>query len=193
VHTDPIGLNPLPSVFPAASWYDNHTTVTCTAQQINGYTFQQWSTQGASWDVGVNPINITMDGSYDVTANYVRTQAWWEILSNPNVMQALLAVLGTTVTVGLVRGTWFWSRKRRDIIRAFLAEADDVYSRLKTYPKNCKDELHALRNTVLEGLTDGKMTEENYEIIDKRLDKYVAELSDAKRRNREAPAKRDDD
>jgi hypothetical protein len=193
VHTDPIGLNPLPSIFPPASWYDNHTTVTCTAQQINGYTFQQWSAQGASWDVGVNPINITMDGPYDVTANYVRTQTWWDTLSNPNVMQALLAVVGTMLTVGLVGGTWFRSRKRRNIIKAFLAEADDVYSRLKTDPRKCEQELYALRNTILEGLTEGKIAEENYEIIDKRIDKYVAELSEAQRRKRRAPAKRGDD
>lgn len=193
MHTDPIGLNPLPSVFPAASWYDNHTTVTCTAQQINGYTFQQWSTQGASWDVGVNPINITMDGPYDLTAKYVHTQTWWDILSNPNIMQALLAALGTTLTVGLVGGTWFRSRKRRNIIKAFLSEADDVYARLKTDPRKCEEELYALRNTILEGLTEGKITEENYEIIDKRIDKHVAELSETQRHKRKTPAKRGDD
>lgn len=193
VHTDPIGLNPLPSIFPAASWYDNHTTVTCTAQQINGYTFQQWSAQGASWDVGVNPINITMDGPYDLTAKYVHTQTWWDILSNPNIMQALLAALGTTLTVGLVGGTWFRSRKRRNIIKAFLSEADDVYARLKTDPRKCEEELYALRNTVLEGLTEGKITEENYEIIDKRIDKHVAELSETQRHKRKTPAKRGDD
>ena len=194
VNTDPIGLTPSPSVVPAASasWYDNGTTVTCIAQQINGYTFQQWSAQGAPpWDVGVNPINITMDGPgpYDLTANYVHTQTWWQILSNPNIMQALLAVVGTTLTLGLVGGTWFRSRKRRNITKAFLADVDDVYSRLKTYPKNCEDELYALRNTVLEGLTEGKITQENYDIIDKKIDKYVAELSDTQRRKRKAPAK----
>jgi hypothetical protein len=192
VHTDPMGLNPQPSISPAASWYDNYATVTCTAQQINGYTFQQWSSQSESWDIGTNPINITVDGPYDLTAQYVRAQAWWEILVNPNAMQAILAAVGTTLTVGLVGGAWFRSRKRRSIVKAFLAEADDVYSRLKTEPKKCEEELYALRNTILEGLTDGKITQENYEIIDKRIDKYVAELSEAQGRRGVAPAKRDD-
>ena len=193
VQTDPIGLSPLPTIFPTASWYDDNAIVTCTAQQISGYTFQQWSTQSASWDMGVNPINITMDGPYDLTAHYVRTQTWWQILSNPNEMQALLAVLGTVLTVGLIGGTWFWSRKRRDLVKAFLAEADDVYSRLKTDSKKCEEELYALRNTVLEGLTDGKITQDNYDIVDKRIDKYVAELSETHKRKRKAPPKRGDD
>lgn len=194
MHTDPTGLNPQPSVYPAGTWYDSNTQVVCTARQVNGYAFQQWTgSTGYAYPNGVNSISITMNGPFDITAKYVRAQAWWEILVRPDVMQTLFAVLGTTVTLGLVGGTWFRSRKRRNLVKAFLADADDVYSRLKAYPKNCEDELYALRNTVLEGLTDGKITEENYEIIDKRIDKYVAELSEAQRHKHKTPAKRADD
>ncbi len=192
VHTDPIGLNPQPSISPTGFWYDNYTKVTCTAQQIGGYTFQQWSTQSASYPVGVNPINITMDGQYDLIAHYVPSQSWWDILANPNVMQALLAVLGTVITVSLVGGTWFRSRKRRDIVKQFLAEIDDIYLRLKRDPKKCEEELYTLRNTILEGLTGGKITEDNYDVLDKRIDKYVNELAEKqedKRRSGEKPAK----
>jgi uncharacterized repeat protein (TIGR02543 family) len=178
VHTDPMGLNPQPSISPTASWYDNYTKVTCTAQQIGGYTFQLWSTQSASYPVGVNPINITMDGQYDLIAHYVPSQSWWDILANPNVMQALLAVLGTVITVSLVGGTWFRSRKRRDVVKQFLAEIDDIYLRLKRDPKKCEEELYTLRNTILEGLTGGKITEDNYDVLDKRIDKYVNELAE---------------
>ena len=61
-----------------------------------------------------------------------------------------------------------------------MAEIDDVYSRFKTDLKKCEEELYRLRNTVLEGLTQGKISEENYEIIDRRLDKYMSEISKAK-------------
>jgi hypothetical protein len=195
VRTDPTGLNPRPSVNPAGTWRDSNAQVVCTAQQVaDGYAFQQWTgSAGYTYPNGVNSINITMDGPYDITAQYVRAQAWWELMVRPDVMQTLVAVLGTTLTLGLVGGTWFRSRKRRNLVKAFLADADDVYSRLKAYPKNCEDELYALRNTVLEGLTDGKLTEENYEIIDKRIDKYVAELSEELRPKRKSTAKRDND
>jgi hypothetical protein len=190
VHTDPNGLNPQPSISPAGSWYDNDTKVTLTAQQINGYAFQQWSTEGASWDVGVNPINITMDEPSDLTAHYVRAQAWWQILVRTDVISAILGLLGTVVTVGLVGGAWFRSRKRRDIVKAFLAEIDDVYSRLRTDPKKCEEELYTLRNTILEGLTEGKMTEDNYAILDNRIDKYVNELAEKQEDKRISGEKR---
>jgi hypothetical protein len=39
-----------------------------------------------------------------------------------------------------------------------------------------------LRSTILEGLTDGKITEENYNILDSRIDKYMKELQKQKSR-----------
>jgi hypothetical protein len=177
LYTDPKGLNPRPSVSPEGPWYDSGANVTCSAQQIGGYAFQRWSTEGENYEAGVNPITITMDRPYVITASYVRSQAWYEILVRPDVMQAMLALLGTVVTVGLVGGTWVRSRKRRDIVKTFLTEIDDVYSRLKTQPKKCEEALYTLRNTILEGMTDGKITEDNYDILDKRIDKYVTELS----------------
>jgi hypothetical protein len=194
VHTDPTGLNPQPSVYPAGTWYDSNAEVVCTAQQVNGYAFQQWTgSTGFTYPYGVNSINITMAGPYDITAQYVRAQAWWAFLVRPDVMQTMLAALGTTLTLGLVGGTWFRSRKRRNLVKAFLTQVNDVYSKLKTDPKKCEEELYALRNTVLEGLTEGKITEENYEIVDKRIEKYVAELSEAQRRKRKPPEKQGDD
>jgi len=148
------------------------------------------STEGASWDVGVNPINITMDEPSDLTAHYVRAQAWWQILVRTDVISAILGLLGTVVTVGLVGGAWFRSRKRRDIVKAFLAEIDDVYSRLRTDPKKCEEELYTLRNTILEGLTEGKMTEDNYAILDNRIDKYVNELAEKQEDKRISGEKR---
>ena len=186
VHTDPKGMSPQPNISPAGSWYDIYTNVTCTAQGINGYAFQQWSTEDSSWPAGVNPIIMAMDGPYDVTAHYVRAQAWWEILVRPDVLQAMLAVVGIVLTASLVGGTWFRSRKRRDIVKAFLAKIDDVHSRLKTDPKKCEEELYTLRNTILDGLTDGKITEDNYDILDKRIDKYVSELTEKRRDERKS-------
>jgi hypothetical protein len=127
---------------------------------------------------------------YDVTAHYVRAQAWWETLARTDVISAILGLLGTVVTIGLVGGTWVRSRKRRDIVKAYLAEINDVYSRLRTNPKKCEEELYTLRNTILEGLTEGKMTEDNYEILDKRIDKYVNELAEKQGNKRKPRNKR---
>jgi hypothetical protein len=192
VRTDPAGLGPQPNVTQQGPWYDSLTTVRCFAQQVNGYDFKYWSADGSSWDVGVNPVTVTMDAPYEVVAHYVRSQAWWAILIRPDVLQALLAILGTSITVSLIGGTWFRSRKRRDIVRTFLAEVDDVYSRLKTDPQKCEEELSRLRNTVLEGLTEGRISEENYGVIDARIDKYTREVAERRGEEKSSGEKRDD-
>ena len=61
-------------------------------------------------------------------------------------------------------------------MKTFLAEIDDVYFKFKTERQKCEAALFRLRNTILEGLTDGKITQENYDVIDKRIDKYMDEL-----------------
>jgi hypothetical protein len=72
--------------------------------------------------------------------------------------------------------------KEKDIIKAFLTEIDEVYLRHKNDPKKCEEGLHRLRNTILEGLTDGKITEDNYSILDARIDKYMKEIQESKTR-----------
>ena len=184
VHTNPQGMSPQPSISPAGAWFDENTNVTCTAQQIDGYSFQQWYTEAASWDAGANPITVTMDGPYDLTVRYVHAQAWWEILLRQDVLQNMLAILGIGISLSLVGGAWFRSRRRRDIVKTFLAEIDDVHLRFKTDPKKCEEELYRLKNTILEGFTQGKISEENYDIIDRRLDKYMSEISKEKDQNK---------
>jgi len=71
VNTNPIGLPLQPNVSPPGPWYDNGTLVTCTAQEVSGYVFDYWTIDETSWNSGINPITVTMDGSYEVTAHYV--------------------------------------------------------------------------------------------------------------------------
>jgi hypothetical protein len=171
-------LTPEPSIFPETAWCDEQTVVNCTAEQVSGYVFQYWSAGSTTWDVGVNPITFPIDKAYEVVAHYGRAHAWWEILVRPDVLQSVLALVGTLLTVGLVSGAWLRSRRRRNILKTFLAEIDDVYLKFKTQRQKCEEELFRLRNTILEGFTEGKITEDNYEIMDKRIDKYMKELSE---------------
>jgi len=176
VHTDPTGISPQPNISPPGPWYDNGTLVNCTAQEISGRVFDHWTGDGTSWDSSINPITITMDGPYEATAHYVRALAWWETLFRPETLQVILGLLGTGLTVALVGTAWIRTRRGRSVVKNFLNEIDDVYSRFKTNPRKCEEELYRLRNTVLEGVTDGKITQESYEIVDKRIDKYLEEL-----------------
>jgi len=184
VLTYPAGVSPQPDISPQGPWYDMGTLVTCTAKEINGYIFDHWTCEEASWELGIKLINVTMNGPCEATAYYVRARAWWETLLRPENLQILLGLVGIVLTVALVGTAWIRTRKRRSIIKTFLDEIDDVYSKYKANPRKCEEELFRLRNTILEGLTDGKITEENYDILDSRIDKYMKELQ--KKRNASA-------
>lgn len=74
VKTNPTSLTQ-PTVSPEGMWYDNGTSVTCTAQKTGGYGFDHWTVDGTSWDSGVNPIMVTMDASHEVIAYYFTDNA----------------------------------------------------------------------------------------------------------------------
>jgi hypothetical protein len=180
IRTDPAGLSPQPNVSLSGPWYDNGTLLNCTAPKVSGYLFDHWTSDDISWEVGVNPIPVTIDGSHEITAHYVKESTWWDILTNPQTQQVILGLLGTVVSLAVVGGAWVKSRRKRGIIKTFLNEIDDIYSKLKNNPKKCEEELYRIRNTILEGLTEGKITEESYNILDAKLDKYMKELQKQK-------------
>jgi len=70
VETDPIGLNPQPSVSPSGLWYDINTQVTLTAQTLSKYAFDHWTVDEISQDSGVNPITITINEPHTAIAYY---------------------------------------------------------------------------------------------------------------------------
>jgi hypothetical protein len=69
VKTNPTGLTQ-PTGSPGGPWYNNGTSVTCTAQRTNGYGFDHWTVDGTSQGSDVNPIMVTMNASHEVTAYY---------------------------------------------------------------------------------------------------------------------------
>jgi hypothetical protein len=70
VKTNPMGLTQ-PIASPGGPWYNNGTSVTCTAQKTSGYGFDHWTVDGASQGSGVNPIMVTMDAAHEFIAHYV--------------------------------------------------------------------------------------------------------------------------
>jgi len=177
VRTDPTGLDLQPNVFPPGPWYDNGTLVTCTAQGISGRVFDHWTVDGASWDPGVNQITVTMDGPHEVAAHYVHAPTWWETLFNVDMVNIYIGLVGFVVLpFALIGIGWFMTRRKRIAAKSLMKKIDEVYSKSKMSPRKCEEELHRLKNTILEDLTDGKITQESYDIMDKKIEECLKEL-----------------
>ncbi|UCE16080.1 MAG: hypothetical protein JSV12_00200, partial [Candidatus Bathyarchaeota archaeon] len=181
--TDPVGIGPKPTTEPAGeigldgSWYDNGTPVNCTAQKIRGHAFSYWTVDGESWDPGDKKITITMNEPYEAIAYYALAPAWWEILLNVDMVNIYIGIVGfVALPIALIGIGWFRNRRKKTFIRTLLNEIDEVYSRLKTKPRRCKEELCRLRDKDFEVVIDGKIAQESYDIIDKRIEKYLEEL-----------------
>ena len=112
VSTDPGGLSPQPNTSLPGPWYDNGTTLNCTAQSISGKVFDHWTVDDVSYDRGYNPLSIAVDGPHRGTAHYLPAPAWWEnLLATQNLpfVLALFAVLAGS----LAGGAWVRTRKSR--------------------------------------------------------------------------------
>lgn len=66
-------MEPVPIVDPSDLWFDVDTGVTCTAQEVTGYTFSHWTVDDVSQGAGVNPTTVTIDGPHTVIAHYTLT------------------------------------------------------------------------------------------------------------------------
>lgn len=118
-NTDPAGLNPQPQLNPPGPWYDEGSSVTCTAQDVSDKAFDHWSirnltsSQSSNWKQGTDQINVTIDSPYEAVAHYAPAPAlWYSVLSSKNV-QIILVLAGAAASVFLIRVLWGRRHKRK--------------------------------------------------------------------------------
>jgi hypothetical protein len=180
VRTDPVGLA-TPDMSPPGPWYDNGTSVTCTAIQVSGYSFDYWTVGQANWDQGVNPIALTAEASNEAVAHYTHALAWWDMAFSSENLKLLIAVLGVLITSASITTAWVKTHKRRSTMGILLEEIDKIYLKLKADPKECAKELRKFEGTILERLKDGKITESEHGVLDKKIEKCMKELQEQKK------------
>ncbi len=180
--------SPHDSRTPTTGWFDSGTPITASVTSPwppeaadNLYECTGWTGTGSVSASGTNTsVTFTIEEPSSITWNWkMYTPPWWENLLRPEMLQVILGLVGIVLTVALGGTAWIRTRRRKGVLKTLLDEIDEAYSRFKTNPRKCEEELSRLRNTVLEGLADGKIPEESYNIMDKRIDKYMEELQRA--------------
>ncbi len=68
------------------------------------------------------------------------------------------------------------SRRKRSRVKRLLDDIDKAYEGFKMNSRRCEAELYRLRGLVSEQLKNGKINEDSYSILDKRIDDYLGEI-----------------
>ncbi|MFC1748027.1 hypothetical protein ACFL2V_04400 [Pseudomonadota bacterium] len=99
---------------------------------------------------------------------FKRTFMQWEFVAIVvTILSGIAAITGFSIS----------SRKKRKSISKYMTEIDNTFSEYKQKTKRCEAELYRLRDLLEERLKKGKIDESTYELLQKRVDKYLGEIS----------------
>lgn len=83
-----------------------------------------------------------------------------------------------TILAGLagIFGYSFATHKKKRAISKYMEEIDATFSEYKWKSKRCEAELYRLHELLVERLKKGKIDESLYDLLTKRIDKYLHEI-----------------
>ena len=93
---------------------------------------------------------------------------WETIAIVVSICSGLAAVMGFSVS----------SHKKKRAISKYMEEIDATFSEYKCKSKLCEADLYRLRDLLEERLKKGKIDESLYELLTKRIDKYLREIQE---------------
>lgn len=89
----------------------------------------------------------------------------------------LITIGGATVgVVGWMFRTRSERRRRVILYRELIQGVDSIYTRYKMNARQCEAELYRFKEQVMSEFKLGMVTEENYNILDGRIEEYLAEI-----------------
>lgn len=94
-------------------------------------------------------------------------------------MALVVSVIGVFLAIS---GYSFANKSKQKYLKKFLHEIDDAYTSYKWKSKRCEAELYRLKDQVEDQLKAGKIDENTYQLLEKRIDKYLDEIKYAEER-----------
>jgi cytochrome c-type biogenesis protein CcmE len=151
--------------------------------------------QGVLADIG-NEYEVEVTGVFDAPSETVAASRIEKIsvplTSEPTVstgplgvtlsleqITLLISIGGTAVgVIGWMARTRSTNRRKKILFKKLIEEVDDVYSRFKMNSRRCEGELHRLKDEVLDEFKEGMIDEDNYNVLDRRIDDYLKEVKE---------------
>ncbi|RMF90490.1 MAG: hypothetical protein D6733_03675 [Methanobacteriota archaeon] len=84
--------------------------------------------------------------------------------------------IGVFLVVAGSVGGWFLSRRKRGRVKRLIDEIDTVYSNFKMKSRRCEAELYRLKDLILEEFKNGRIDDNSYAILDRRIEDYLREI-----------------
>ncbi|MGC2573991.1 MAG: hypothetical protein WA364_20945, partial [Candidatus Nitrosopolaris sp.] len=155
------------------------TSLSCRAITNSGFLFSSWT---STFSPNSNNTETTFKASDfgNITANflipvYIPKQFWEGINSNlmPVIVLPIAAAIASRLIPYIVG--WINSWRQRQNLRGYM---NDIIKMHDVYQKDSKysDELEKKRNEIAKILTEGKISESQYTILDKKISDYEGEM-----------------
>ena len=97
----------------------------------------------------------------------------------PNIPWETIAVVISILSgTAAIMGFSLTGHKKKRAISKYMEEIDATYMGYKSKAKRCEAELYRLHDLLEERLKGGKIDESLYELLCKRIDKYLAEVKE---------------
>jgi len=146
--------------------------------------------QGALMDIG-DEYGVRVTGVFDasretVDASKIEKISSPQTQSGPAGMSLSIEVIGIVITVGgAIVGVGGWMvrtrgvrRRKKILFDRLLGEIDEVYTRFKMDTRRCEGELYRLRDQILDEFKQGLIDEENYNVLETRINGYMQKIKD---------------
>jgi hypothetical protein len=157
-----------------ANGYDTSKAEEKLDQAYDAFDKEEYSLSETYVNDAIEAVYIDkIDEEQDQDTDDSRFSINWSIQTITGLITIGAAVVGT--------GSWFIRRRSaerrgRILISKRLEEVDDIYSRFKMNSIKCEAELIRLKGEILHEFKEGLIDEENFETLDKRIDKYLREI-----------------
>ena len=142
------------------------------------------SFQGSLADIGED-YRVKVTGIFDASTETVSASRI-EKISGPAGVTWSIEMIGTLITVcGAIVGVSGWiirsrstSRRKKILFNRLIGDVDEVYTRFKMNALRCEAELLKSKGQILDEFKQGMIDEENYNVLEKRVNGYIEEIKD---------------
>ncbi len=166
---------------------DSESSLQVGALAESGWRFDHWLLD--SENVGYfNPTSVTMDTNHVLEVVFIEettgSASVNDVTLSVEVIAVILSVCGLTAGAGgwIVR-TQRVRKRHKILFTKHMEDIDDTYSRFRMNTLQCETELYNYKSHVFDDFKQGLLDEEKYNLLNTRIDSYLREIEEKKKKS----------